>query len=75
MRKRVTPEDVKNFHALYEKHGTYAEVARRTGFSASTIRRYVEDPVALLLVERWENQPTALHLTVENEAIVVKEEG
>ncbi len=41
MRKRVTPEDVKNFHALYEKHGIYAEVARRTGFSASTIRRYV----------------------------------
>ena len=41
----------------------------------ATIRRYVEDPVALLLVERWENQPTALHLTVENEAIVVKEEG
>ena len=32
---------MKNFHALYEKHGTYAEVARRTGFSASTIRRYV----------------------------------
>lgn len=41
MRKRVAPENVKNFHALYEKHGTYAEVARRTGFSASTIRRYV----------------------------------
>lgn len=38
---RHARECEEHFHALYEKHGTYAEVARRTGFSASTIRRYV----------------------------------
>lgn len=41
MRKRVTPEDVKNFHALYEKHGNYAEVGRRVGRSGSTVAKYV----------------------------------
>lgn len=39
--KGVSSEDGKNFHALYERHGTYAEVARRAGFSPATIRRYV----------------------------------
>ena len=39
----------------------------------ATIRRYVEDPVALLLVDRWENPPKALSLTVENDSIIVKE--
>ncbi|MBQ1210424.1 MAG: ATP-dependent Clp protease ATP-binding subunit, partial [Clostridia bacterium] len=39
----------------------------------ATIRRYVEDPVALLLVDRWENPPKALSLTVEKDSIIVKE--
>ena len=39
----------------------------------ATIRRYVEDSVALLLVDRWENPPKALSLTVENDSIIVKE--
>lgn len=38
--KRVTPEEVKEFFRLYEKYGTFAEVARRTGRSASTVSRY-----------------------------------
>lgn len=41
MAKRVTPEEVKAFFRLYEKYGTYAEVARRTGRSDKTIRKYV----------------------------------
>ncbi|MBQ4159062.1 MAG: hypothetical protein IJD86_13115 [Clostridia bacterium] len=37
MSKPVTPEEVKGFYRLYEKHGSYAEVAPFTGRSASTI--------------------------------------
>ena len=41
MSKPVTPEKVKEFYRLYEKHGSYAEVARITGRSASTIGKYI----------------------------------
>lgn len=41
MSKAVTPEEVKEFYRLYEKHGSYAEVARITGRSASTIGKYI----------------------------------
>ena len=40
-RKAVTPDEVKEFHRLYEQYGSYAEVARRTGRSASTIGKYI----------------------------------
>jgi hypothetical protein len=39
--KRITPQEVKEFHRLYAIHGTYAEVARITGRSASSVKRYV----------------------------------
>lgn len=38
---RVTEEDKIKFNELYAKLGTYAAVARETGFSASTVRRYI----------------------------------
>ncbi|MDO4388790.1 MAG: helix-turn-helix domain-containing protein, partial [Eubacteriales bacterium] len=41
MSKAVTPDEVKKFHRLYEQYGSYAEVARRTGRSASTIGKYI----------------------------------
>lgn len=41
MSKAVTPAEVKEFHRLYEQYGSYAEVARRTGRSASTIAKYI----------------------------------
>lgn len=41
MSKPVTPEEAKEFHRLYEVHGSYAEVARRTGRSASTVGKYI----------------------------------
>ncbi len=34
MSKAVTPDEVKEFHRLYEQYGSYAEVAHRTGRSA-----------------------------------------
>jgi len=40
-RRRVSPDEVKEFYRLYEKHGSFAEVARITGRSASTIGRYL----------------------------------
>ena len=39
--KRITPQEVQEFHRLYKIYGSYAEVARKTGRSASSIRRYV----------------------------------
>ena len=41
MSKPVSPEEVKEFYRLYEKNGSYAEVARITGRSASTIGKYI----------------------------------
>ena len=38
---RVTEEDKIKFNELYAKLGTYAAVARETGFSASTVRKYI----------------------------------
>ena len=42
MPKRVTPEEIKQFHKLYQEYGSFAAVARLTGRSASTISRYVQ---------------------------------
>lgn len=41
MSKPVTPEEVRKFHKLYAQYGNFAEVARRTGRSASTIGKYI----------------------------------
>ena len=40
--KRISPQEVIEFHRLYKIYGTYAEVARRTGRSESSVRRYVK---------------------------------
>lgn len=42
MAKKVTPEDIIQFNELYFKLKTYAAVARETGFSASTVSKYVD---------------------------------
>lgn len=41
MSKPITPDEVKEFHRLYDIHGSYAEVARRTGRSASAVSKYI----------------------------------
>lgn len=38
---RVTPEEIVRMNRLYNQYGTFAAVARETGRSASTVRRYV----------------------------------
>ena len=41
MANKVTNEDIIRINELYYKYKTYAEVARQTGFSASTVKKYV----------------------------------
>ena len=41
MATKITNEDILRINKLYYKHKTYAEVARQTGFAASTIKKYV----------------------------------
>lgn len=38
---RVSPEDIIKFNDLYLELKTYAGVARETGFSASTVKKYI----------------------------------
>ena len=42
MAKRVTNEDILVFNEIYYKTKNYAQVARETGFSASTVRKYID---------------------------------
>ncbi len=41
MANRVTSEDILHINEIYYKTGVYAETARQTGFSASTVKKYV----------------------------------
>lgn len=43
MAKRVQQDDIITINTLYLQHKTYAEVARRTGFSPSTVKKYIID--------------------------------
>ena len=42
MAKRVTSEDIVRMNEIYYQTHVFAEVARQTGFSASTVRKYVD---------------------------------
>lgn len=39
---RVTSEDILRMNEIYYKTRVFAEVARQTGFSASTVRKYID---------------------------------
>ena len=39
---RVTPAEFAEMHRLYNELGNAAEVARRMGRSASTVRKYIQ---------------------------------
>ena len=41
MASKVTNEDILRINEIYYKTRVYAEVARQTGFSASTVKKYV----------------------------------
>ena len=42
MARKVTTDDIKQFNELYYQHKSYAEVARITGWSSSTVSKYVD---------------------------------
>lgn len=41
MANKVTPDDILQMNILYLELKTYAAVARKTGFSAGTIKKYI----------------------------------
>ena len=41
MATKVTNEDIIRMNEIYYKVHTYAETARQTGFSASTVKKYI----------------------------------
>jgi hypothetical protein len=57
MASKVTNEDILRINELYYKHKTYAEVARQTGFSAGTVKKYVKsgwEPVAIENIKKFD---------------------
>ena len=57
MARRITLEDRKTINDLYYKYHNYAEVARQTGWSASTVRAYVDknyNPVTEDMIHRFD---------------------
>lgn len=56
MARKVTIDDIKQFNELYYELKSYAEVARRTGWSASTVSKYIDKnykPVAEENIRRF----------------------
>lgn len=56
MARKVTIEDIKQFNELYYKYKSYAEVARQTGWSSSTVSKYVDknyQPVVECEIKRF----------------------
>lgn len=51
MAKRLTEEDKALIKQTYLECGTYAETARRTGFSPSTVKRYASEEIVVKLPE------------------------
>ena len=57
MASKVTNEDILRINELYYKHKTYAEVARQTGFSAGTVKKYIISgwqPVVVENIKRFD---------------------
>ena len=56
---RVSPDDIINFNNLYLKYRTYAGVARETGFSASTVKKYIipgYEPAPATKIKKFEGE-------------------
>lgn len=86
--KRVTDKDVLNINILFLQYKNKAEVARQTGFSASTIAKYIipnfsipsdeatnqkiEEPEIDLSIFRIDNWDQLTLLTID-ENIAIKE--
>lgn len=49
---KVARDDIIKFNELYQKYGTYASVARETGFSATTVKKYINKDFGSPAVEK-----------------------
>lgn len=61
---RVSPDDIINFNNLYLKYRTYAGVARETGFSASTVKKYIipgYEPAPTTKIKKFEGELPEFH--------------
>ena len=57
MARKVTTDDIKQFNELYYQHKSYAEVARLTGWSSSTVSKYVDknyQPVVEIEIKKFD---------------------
>ena len=54
MANRVTQEDIIKINELYLQHKTYAAVARETGFSATTVKKYIIQNFAAVPTTKFE---------------------
>ena len=70
--KRVTPEDIIQINSLYYKYKNKAEVARITGWSASTVSKYVDKnyaPAAESDIKRFDKTLMPTFSTVAFETV------
>lgn len=57
MANKVTPDDILQMNTLYLELKTYAAVARKTGFSAGTVKKYIIPNFTPAAEEiRWEGK-------------------
>ena len=57
MANKVTSDDILRINEIYYKTKVYAETARQTGFSASTVKKYVIpgwEPVAVENIKKFD---------------------
>ena len=57
MASKVTNDDILKMNEIYYKVHTYAETARQTGFSASTVKKYIIkgwEPIAVENVPKFD---------------------
>jgi hypothetical protein len=54
---KVTPDDILQMNILYLELKTYAAVARKTGFSAGTVKKYIIPNFTLAAEKtKWEGE-------------------
>lgn len=57
MANKISRDDILRMNELYYKYKTYAEVARQTGFAATTVKKYIDKnwkPVVVENIKRFD---------------------
>ena len=66
MANKVTQQDIIKINELYLQHKTYAAVARETGFSATTVKKYIIQNFAAVPTTKFEGS-TELKISIFKE--------